>query len=109
MFSDKGPVRLLPWTGVDGRPNYLIGGGNGRVSRMADEAERTQLAMAADLLEHVEDLRKDGGDGEEGAVTPEQLAFVNACLEGSLRDVCRIAESRGRRLADLAGAHDTTA
>jgi hypothetical protein len=42
--------RLLPWTGTDGRPCYLVGDGTGYVSRLADEIEDVQIDMADRLL-----------------------------------------------------------
>ncbi|MDT9681154.1 hypothetical protein RND61_03545 [Streptomyces sp. TRM76323] len=86
-------VRLLPWTGSEGKPCYLIGDGEGYVSRMADEVESVQLDMADDLLSHVDDLLGDH------RATSEQLRYVVARLAESLRDVHRIARSRGARLA----------
>ncbi|GAA3395412.1 hypothetical protein [Streptomyces roseoviridis] len=86
-------VRLLPWTGAEGKPCYLIGDGRGYVSRVADNVESVQLGMAADLLGHVEDLLSDR------SATPEQLRYVVARLAESLREVHRVARSRGARLA----------
>ncbi|MBP0456467.1 hypothetical protein [Streptomyces montanisoli] len=87
-------VRLLPWSTADGRPCYLLGGGSGHVSRVADEIETVQLDMAAELLDHAADLL---GDHE---ATAPQVRFVADRLAESLRDVHRIAESRGARLPD---------
>ncbi|MEU2129299.1 hypothetical protein [Streptomyces sp. NPDC018352] len=86
------PVRLLPWSGVDGNPCYIIGDGTGYVSRVADNVESVQLGMAAELLDHVDDML---GDSE---VTSVQLRYVVARMSEALRDVCRVAESRGLRL-----------
>ncbi|NJP99024.1 hypothetical protein [Streptomyces zingiberis] len=87
-------ARLLPWTN-EGRPCYLLGGSDGGsdgyVSRMADEVERVQLGMAGDLLGHAEDLL-----GDRRATAP-QLRYLAARLTEALRDVHRIAESRGAR------------
>lgn len=49
---EHGPdtIRLLPWTGSGGKPCYVIGDGNGYVSRMADDIENIQLGIAGDLL-----------------------------------------------------------
>ncbi|MCP9958924.1 MULTISPECIES: hypothetical protein [Streptomyces] len=92
-------ARLLPWTGAEGQPCYLIGDGEGYVSRVADNVESVQLDMAEDLLGHVEDLLGDR------SATPEQLRYVVARLSESLRDVHRVALSRGARLeADAARA-----
>lgn len=43
-------ARLLPWTGPEGRPCYVIGDGTGPVSRVADAVESVQLGMAGELL-----------------------------------------------------------
>ncbi|MEU6015956.1 hypothetical protein ABZ826_18410 [Streptomyces sp. NPDC047515] len=85
-------VRLLPWSGVDGNPCYVLGDGTGYVSRVADNVESVQLGMAAELLDHVDDMFDDS------EVTSVQLRYVVARVAEALRDVCRIAESRGLRL-----------
>ncbi|WP_030543881.1 hypothetical protein [Streptomyces albus] len=92
MSGEPGVARLLPWSN-EGKPCYLLGGGSGYVSRLADEMERVQLGMAGDLLGHAADLLGDR------RATPPQLRFLAARLAESLRDVHRIAESRGTRLA----------
>jgi hypothetical protein len=48
--------------------------------------------MAQDLLGHAEDMFA------EHTTTPHQLRFLAARLAEALRDVHRIAESRGARL-----------
>ncbi|RNL71202.1 hypothetical protein [Streptomyces sp. I6] len=83
--------RLLPWTGAEGKPCYLIGDGLGYVSRLADNVESVQLGMATALLDHTDDLLSDR------SATPEQLRYVIARLAESLCDVHRIARSRGAR------------
>jgi hypothetical protein len=84
--------RLLPWTTAGGKPCYLLGDERGYVARVADNVESVQLGMAADLLGHAADLLADR------SATPPQLRFLSARLAESLRDVHRIAESRGARL-----------
>ncbi|MFI6376623.1 hypothetical protein [Streptomyces sp. NPDC050546] len=81
--------RLLPWTGTDGKPCYLVGDGTGYVSRLADEIEELQLAMADDLLGHAAGLLA------ERRVTSAELHYLARRLTESLRDVKRVAESRG--------------
>ncbi|MGW6292250.1 hypothetical protein G3I31_31145 [Streptomyces sp. SID9913] len=88
---DADEVRLLPWTGEEGKPCYLITDGTGRVSRHADTVEETLLAMAADLLGHAADLLADR------RTTPEQLRFLLDRMREALAGVCRVAESRGGR------------
>ncbi|WP_225845531.1 hypothetical protein [Streptomyces sp. HPF1205] len=100
----EGAVRLLPWTRDDGRQCYLLGGDGGLVSRIADRVERELLDMAVELLGHADDMLGDGHGGPHagtgtGTVTPEQYRFLAARLTEALRDVNRIAESRGARLA----------
>ncbi|UYQ62226.1 hypothetical protein [Streptomyces peucetius] len=85
-------TRLLPWSGPEGKPCFLVTDGEGYVSRVADNIESVQLGMATDLLGHVEDLLRDP------SATPEQLRYVVARLAESLREVHRIARSRGARL-----------
>ncbi|TWG03226.1 hypothetical protein FHX80_111646 [Streptomyces brevispora] len=99
-------VRLLPWTGSEGKPCYVFGDGTGYVSRMADGIEGVQLGiegvqlgiegvqlgMADDLLGHAADLLADR------KVTGAELHFLASRLTESLRDVKRVAESRGSRL-----------
>ncbi|MFI1097395.1 hypothetical protein [Streptomyces sp. NPDC020917] len=84
--------RLLPWTTAEGKPCYLMGGDRGYVSRVADNVESVQLGMATDLLDHAADLLADD------AATPPQMRFLSERLAESLREVHRIAESRGARL-----------
>ncbi|MEV8125280.1 hypothetical protein AB0P07_14395 [Streptomyces sp. NPDC085944] len=82
---------MLPWTGSEGKPCYLLTDGDGPLSRMADVMERTQLDMAQDLLDHAADLLADARS------TPEQLRFLLARMREALTDVHRVAESRGMR------------
>ncbi|WP_128428995.1 hypothetical protein [Streptomyces cyaneus] len=94
-MNDAGGARLLPWTGSEGKPCYLVGDGTGHVSRVADTVESVQLGMADDLLDHVADMLADR------RATPAQLRFLLARMGEALADVRRIAESRGARLPVL--------
>ncbi|EFL32269.1 conserved hypothetical protein [Streptomyces viridochromogenes DSM 40736] len=89
--------RLLPWAGPEGKPCYLVGDGTGYVSRLADDIEDLQLGMAGDLLGHAAELLA------ERRVTSAELRYLALRLTESLRDVTRVAESRGARLR--AGSH----
>ncbi|MDG9721551.1 MULTISPECIES: hypothetical protein [unclassified Streptomyces] len=91
MSDGARPPRLLPWTGSEGKPCYLLTDGGGPLSRIADVIETTQLAMAEDLLEHAADLLTDA------RATPEQLRFLVTRMGEALTDVHRIAQSRGMR------------
>ncbi|MFG2207698.1 hypothetical protein [Streptomyces sp. NPDC048638] len=92
MSAQTGTVRLLPWPGPEGNPCYLLGDGTGYVSRVADNVECVQLGMADELLDHAADMLADR------KVTLAQLRFLTARMAEALRDVRRIAESRGARL-----------
>ncbi|MEJ1195961.1 MULTISPECIES: hypothetical protein [unclassified Streptomyces] len=85
-------ARLLPWTGSEGKPCYLLTDGDGPLSRIADVVETTHLDMAEDLLDHAAALLADA------RATPEQLRFMLLRMREALTEVHRVAESRGMRL-----------
>ncbi|WP_257585653.1 MULTISPECIES: hypothetical protein [unclassified Streptomyces] len=89
--------RLLPWTGSEGKPCYLVGDGTGYVSRVADQVENVQLGMAGSLLEHTSGLLAEEGQ----KLTGEELHYLIRRLVESLTEVRRIAESRGARLGNF--------
>ncbi|MFI8889150.1 hypothetical protein [Streptomyces paradoxus] len=83
-------LRLLPWTGPEAKPCFLITDDDGgRLSRLADLTEATQLDMGAQLLAHAEDLLPDA--------TEAQLRFLAERLTEALRDILRVVESRELR------------
>ncbi|MEU1577377.1 hypothetical protein ABZ519_40745 [Streptomyces collinus] len=85
-------LRLLPWVGPDCKPCYLsTGDQGGYVSRLADHIEAYQLGMASQLLEHAGQVLDD--DTED----LEELHLLAAQLTSALRDVLRVAISRGGR------------
>ncbi|MEV5682134.1 hypothetical protein AB0L68_02915 [Streptomyces sp. NPDC052164] len=92
--------RLLPRTGAEGKPSYVLGDGTGYVSRMADDVEHVQLDMADDLLGHAADLLADQ------RVTGAELHFLASRLSESLEEVKRVAESRGSRLSAFGSGAD---
>ncbi|WKE73900.1 hypothetical protein [Streptomyces sp. WP-1] len=65
----------------------------GYMSRLADNIEAIQLGTAADLLDHASDTINDPD------TDPEDLRLLAKELTGSLRDVLRVATSRGHLLA----------
>ncbi|MET7698053.1 hypothetical protein [Streptomyces sp. NPDC005485] len=99
-------LRLLPWTGPEGKPCYLAGDGCGYLSRIADGIESVQLGRAGELLGHAADLLADR-ETDAG-----ELRFLAHRLIEALRDVKRVAESRGARLPEPAddgsGASDSS-
>ncbi|WP_329133260.1 hypothetical protein OG552_15420 [Streptomyces sp. NBC_01476] len=88
-------LRLLPWTGEDGKPSYYpdTGQADSFISRLADNLESVQMGMAEDLLNDITEILA------ADALSETVLLNVIAALSSSLRDVIRVAESRGRRLA----------
>ncbi|WP_329195235.1 MULTISPECIES: hypothetical protein [unclassified Streptomyces] len=86
-------LRLLPWSGPDGKPCFLSAGANdGYLSRLADISEAAQLDLGTELLEHALDLLAD----EEAE--PDELRTLATDLTRALRDAVRVATSRGHRL-----------
>ncbi|SFX13314.1 hypothetical protein [Streptomyces atratus] len=86
-------LRLLPWSGPEGKPCFLsTDDSSGHLSRLADNTEAVQLGMATKLLEQASEIL-----GEEEA-EPEELRLLATDLTGALRDVLRVATSRGHRL-----------
>ncbi|WP_411137195.1 hypothetical protein [Streptomyces sp. C10] len=90
-------ARLLPWTGTGGKPCHLVGDGTGFVSRIADDTETAQLDMASELLDQATRILVDR------AWTSGDIHLLALQLTESLREVKRIAESRGGRLPSPAG------
>ncbi|QCB23075.1 hypothetical protein [Streptomyces sp. SS52] len=93
-MTPQNELRLLPWSGPDGKPCYLsTDDSGGYMSRLADNMEAVQLGMAADLVEQVSTVLGDlDADSEE-------LRRMLIELTGALRDVLRVATSRGHLLA----------
>ncbi|MFI6726645.1 hypothetical protein [Streptomyces atratus] len=86
-------LRLLPWSGPDGKPCFLsTDDENGHVTRLADHTEAVQLELTTELLEQASKVLNDQEAG------PEELRLLAACLTAALRDVHRVATSRGHRL-----------
>jgi hypothetical protein len=89
-------VRLLPWAGPDGKPCYLsTDDPEGYMSRLADHIESVQLGLAAELLEQARRIP----DGTP--MNADKLSVLAGQLAGALRDVLRVATSRGERLASF--------
>ncbi|MFI6962175.1 hypothetical protein [Streptomyces sp. NPDC050255] len=84
-------LRLLPWSGPGGKPCYLsTDDPDSYMSRLADNVEAAQLGTAAAMLEAVAETFADRG------ANMNDLGHV---LTDSLRDVLRVATSRGHLLA----------
>lgn len=86
-------LRLLPWSGPDGRPCYLsTDDDSSHLSRLADNTEALQLGLASELLDHASEVL-----GDTKAALVELRALAQDLAE-SLRDTLRVAESRGHRV-----------
>ncbi|MER5209954.1 hypothetical protein ABT063_05010 [Streptomyces sp. NPDC002838] len=93
-MTARNELRLLPWSGPEGQPCYLsTDDRDGYMSRLADNLEAVQLGMAAELLEQALEVLGDE-DAELGELRP-----LTTKLTEALRDVLRVATSRGHLLA----------
>ncbi|MFE0380953.1 hypothetical protein ACFW1M_36555 [Streptomyces inhibens] len=94
MSDSQMTTHLLPWTTPEGKTCFLVsdGRGEGGLSRVADRIEAVQLDMADGLLDHAEDMLSDS------KVSEKELRFLGHQLSAALRDVRRVAQSRGVRL-----------
>ncbi|MGC5541113.1 hypothetical protein OH733_17995 [Streptomyces griseus] len=87
-------LRLLPWSGSGDKPCYLsTDDPDGYMSRLADSIEEIQLGTARALLEEASEALDD-----QNASLDEMRCLVKE-LTGALRDIFRIATSRGHLLA----------
>ncbi|MFI9627533.1 hypothetical protein [Streptomyces sp. NPDC052042] len=92
-MTNRNKLRLLPWSGPEDKPCYLsTDERDGHMSRLADSIEAVQLGMATELLEQASETL---GDEEAGR---EDLRMLGKELAGALRDVHRVAISRGHLL-----------
>ncbi|MER5581898.1 hypothetical protein ABT090_09625 [Streptomyces asoensis] len=92
-MTTRNELRLLPWSGPEGKPCYLsTDDKGGYMSRLADNIEAEQLDTAAMLVEHASNTLDDQG------TDPDDLRRLTGELTGTLRDVLRVATSRGHLL-----------
>ncbi|MFC8877721.1 hypothetical protein [Streptomyces ardesiacus] len=93
-MTEPNKLRLLPWSGPDGKPCYLsTDNRDGYMSRLADNIEAVQLGSAAQLLQASSATLNDRD------VDPEELRRLAKELARALTDVLRVATSRGQLLA----------
>ncbi|KES05756.1 hypothetical protein BU52_18285 [Streptomyces toyocaensis] len=93
-MTTSNELRLLPWTGPDGKPCFLsTDDSGGYLSRLADNLESVQLGMATELLDQALDMLADA------ETNPDDLRHLTKSLTGALRDTLRVATSRGHRLS----------
>ncbi|MEU9799694.1 hypothetical protein [Streptomyces sp. NPDC051000] len=94
MTTPHDELRLLPWSGPDGKPCFLSADDNtGYLARLADNTEAMQLGLGSELLDDALAVLSDAhADADE-------IRLLAADLTGALRDAVRVATSRGHRLA----------
>ncbi|MFC7263797.1 hypothetical protein [Streptomyces lutosisoli] len=87
-------LRLLPWTTPEGKPCYLStnGGGDSRLSLLADDIEAAQLDSGEQVLAGARSVLADPKTGERA------VRFALTRATESLEDVLRVAVSRGGRI-----------
>ncbi|MFD4031389.1 hypothetical protein ACFWVP_12925 [Streptomyces sp. NPDC058637] len=84
-------LRLLPWSGPGDKPCYLsTDDPDGYISRLADGIEAVQLGTANELLQEAAEAL----DNQD--TSPDEMRCLVTELTGALRDVYRVAMSRGR-------------
>ncbi|MFI0144656.1 hypothetical protein [Streptomyces globisporus] len=84
-------LRLLPWSGPGDKPCYLsTDDPDGYMSRLADNIEAIQLGTASELL----DEAAEALDNQRTSL--DDMRCLVKELTGALRDVYRVATSRGR-------------
>ncbi|MEV5397355.1 hypothetical protein AB0N26_14310 [Streptomyces cellulosae] len=98
-MTTSNELRLLPWTGPDGKPCFLsTDDSGGYMSRLADNIESVQLGTATELLDYAIDMLT-------ADVTPDDMRLLAKNLTGALRDTLRVATSRGHRLSSRSTDH----
>ncbi|MFJ6497044.1 hypothetical protein [Streptomyces virginiae] len=92
-MTSHNELRLLPWSGEDGKPCFLsTDDSSGYLSRLADNTESVQLGLGSELLDHAQEVLAGR------RVNPEELLSLAADLAKALQDTIRVATSRGNRL-----------
>ena len=98
-MTTSNELRLLPWTGPDGKPCFLsTDDSGGYMSRLADNIESVQLGTATELLDYAIDMLT-------ADMPPDDMRLLAKNLTGALRDTLRVATSRGHRLSSRSTDH----
>ncbi|WP_055585970.1 hypothetical protein [Peterkaempfera griseoplana] len=87
------PLRRLPWTGPEGKAEYVTAG-PGIVNQLADSTEEHIVCMAR------ADAKYALAMAERPAVTTDELRIALRKLAVQLRDVANVAELRRERLSE---------
>lgn len=95
-MAERNVVRLLPWSGPEGKRAHLITDGSPTMlSLLADHIESQQIQTATVIVGLARPMV-----GEEAKLTADELRWIARRLIESLTDVLNIAESRGQRIPD---------
>jgi hypothetical protein len=95
-MSQTSHLRLLPWSGPEGKPAHLVTDGSPTpLSLLADSIENEQIETAAVIVGLAKPMVED-----TASLTTSELRWVCRRLIESLTDVLNIAESRGQRIPD---------
>ncbi|CAL9513989.1 hypothetical protein [Streptomyces sp. enrichment culture] len=98
-MTTSSELRLLPWTGPDGKPCFLsTDDSRGYMSRLADNIESVQLGTATELLDQAVDMLATD-------TAPDDMRLLAKNLTRALRDTLRVATSRGHRLHSQSADH----
>ncbi|MFF2716478.1 hypothetical protein [Streptomyces sp. NPDC058011] len=93
-MTSPNELRLLPWSGPEGKPCYLsTDDPDSYMSRLADSIEAIQLGTASELVEEA----SEAVDNQNTSL--DEMRCLVKELTGALRDIFRIATSRGQLLA----------
>mgnify|MGYP003624026511 CR=1 FL=1 len=96
MAERSAHVRLLPFSGPEGKRAHLITDGSPTMlSLLADNIESQQIQTATVIVSLARPMIK-----EEAKLTADELRWICTRLIESLTDVLNIAESRGQRIPD---------
>ncbi|MFI6355702.1 hypothetical protein ACIBJF_24205 [Streptomyces sp. NPDC050743] len=94
MGERSAHVRLLPFSGPEGKRAHLITDGTASMlSLLADNIESQQIQTATVIVELARPMI-----AEEAKLTADELRWIARRLIESLTDVLNITESRGQRI-----------
>ncbi|NEB57394.1 hypothetical protein G3I48_34740 [Streptomyces griseus] len=88
-------LRRLPWTGPDGKAEY-VSPGEGVISEIADSTEAHIISMARDDVAYARSMV------DRPEVSRAELRSLVCKLADSLTEVASVAELRGERLSEPA-------
>lgn len=94
MTANPSHLRLLPWSGPEGKTAHLVTDGSRTfLSQLADTIENQQMETAAVIVSLAKPMVEDTAN-----LTADELRWVARRLIESLTDVLNVAESRGQRI-----------